>query len=327
MNGCDYINQPINFEFSLYQNRLDSTSKISLKKTSFWGWFQYYDKYLKGKVMSRFDDRYSSQAYFGEMISYSDYDKSVIDAIITPTCDWSPNFYHTLNTKHHFCVLHGTIERPIAIYRHHDGREKRLCWLNPMFADQCYFLPIDLPSRDLLDNDKSLDYINFPNDGPNNDEIRVCIIGNKNLDVFFNALRDLGDDYLTRNGVKVQILSRLSKMSPSSERIKQEFSGILTFILDEPFLPFQKRISQCSMLLPMIDPTNQPQYFPIGLKKLSGSISQIISYKIPFCMHVKLFEIYKDSLVGITSSLYENNVQSFTDAFSNLIREIKGVKN
>ena len=44
-------------------------------------------------------------------------------------------------------------------------------------------------------------------------------------------------------------------------------------------------------------------------------------------MHVKLFEIYKDSLVGITSSLYENNVQSFTDAFSNLIREIKGVKN
>ena len=81
ISHCDVANQPIIFEFSLYQNRVEP-EKLHL--TSYAGWFPYYDKYLKGNVKTRYD---GTHAYFGDMISYANYSKSEVDAIITVTCD------------------------------------------------------------------------------------------------------------------------------------------------------------------------------------------------------------------------------------------------
>ena len=49
ISDCDVANQPIIFEFSLYQNRVEP-EKLHL--THYAGWFPYYDKCLRGEYQN-----------------------------------------------------------------------------------------------------------------------------------------------------------------------------------------------------------------------------------------------------------------------------------
>jgi hypothetical protein len=79
------------------------------------------------------------------MIAHANYNKSEVDAIITATCDWqgSRNWYRWMKSKRNCCLFYGTIDNPDQIYKGKDSREKRLCWFNTMFSEQCFFLPTD----------------------------------------------------------------------------------------------------------------------------------------------------------------------------------------
>eukprot|EP00551_Chaetoceros_affinis_P011827 CAMPEP_0203675868 /NCGR_PEP_ID=MMETSP0090-20130426/22485_1 /ASSEMBLY_ACC=CAM_ASM_001088 /TAXON_ID=426623 /ORGANISM="Chaetoceros affinis, Strain CCMP159" /LENGTH=459 /DNA_ID=CAMNT_0050542215 /DNA_START=107 /DNA_END=1486 /DNA_ORIENTATION=+ len=314
-DGCDYQNQPIHFQFSLYQNRVDVDK---LNQTMYWKWYQYYDKYLKGTKVDRFD---GSVAYIGEMITYGQYLDSALDAIIGVTCDWSVVWYKFIELERNYCVLHGTIDKPNLIYKPNDGREKRLCWLNPMFKDKCYFLPIDLPSRELLDQDETVKQLVPPRDI---DEIRICVIGNKDFVALAEALLAIGTEYLNEHHVKVHVHTRKENSRKQYKRKSQGLlDSIVSFILDEPFLPFQRRISQCSIILPMVDPETQSRYFPGDLQKLSGSVSQLVAYKIPSVMRKELYDIYEDSLVGISVKLHHNGIDSFVSAIKAMVKEVR----
>ena len=316
---CDHENQPIHVQFSLYHNRVEADQ---LNKTMYWTWYQYYDKYLKGKIIDRFD---GSNAHIGEMITYSQYSDSMIDAIIVVTCDCNSAWYQSLKIESNkYCVLHGTIDKPDLIYKPNDGREGRLCWLNPMFKDKCYFLPIDLPSRELLDHDDKVNEMVPPlEDG----EIRVCVIGNKDFMALAELLLSIGPDYLREHQVKVHVLTRKqNRPQKFKRRIRGLLDDIVSIVLDEPFLPFQRRISQCSMILPMVDPETKSRYFPGDLQKLTGSIIQLIVYKVPSVMREELYEIYRDYLIGIPLKLHRNGIDSFVSATKTMIMEIQSNK-
>ncbi len=314
-DSCDHKNQPIHFQFSLFQNRVD---KDKLNRTMYWSWYQYYSKYLRGKIVHRFD---GSTAYIGEMINYEQYNDSKIDAIIGVTCDWKRGWYNFIELERNYCVLHGMIDKPNYIYKHHDGREERLCWLNPMFEGKCYFLPIDLPLRNVLDQDEMVNKI-VPS--LERGEIRLCVIGSKDFVALAEVLLLIGPEYLREHQVKVHVHTRRENSRRLySKRTKGMLDDIVSFILDEPFLPFQRRISQCSMMLPMVDPETQPRYFPGDLQKLTGSISQLVAYKIPSVMRDELYEIYKEYMVGIPVTLHQKGTHSFASAIKAMIVEIK----
>jgi len=304
---CD-ITQPINFQFSLYQNRVEENK---VKKTAYWEWLQYYEKYLKGRDIERVD---GSVAHFGEMISYAQYFDSKVDAIVGVTCDWGSTWYKFISIENNYCVLHGTIDNPDKIYEPKDGREKRLCWVNPMFADKCYFLPVDLPSRAILQNDPDLDVIY-----KRIDEIQICVIGSKDYEVLADVLFELTPEYLKSNKVSVQVLTRgQNSRRKYMRKTEGMLDDIVTFVLNEEFLMFQKRISLCNIILPMVDPETAPRYFPGDLQKLSGSMSQLVSYEIPAVMRAELFDIYKDHLIGIPVEVFKGS-KSFASALKAMI--------
>jgi len=77
------------------------------------------------------------------------------------------------------------------------------------------------------------------------------------------------------------------------------------------------------MILPMVDPEKQPKYFPGDLQKLSGSVSQLISYRTPSVMREELYEIYKEYMVGIPVKLHRNGTDNFVSAIKAMIMEIE----
>jgi len=259
------------------------------------------------------------------MITYSQYKDKPVDAIVVVTCDWSHHWTNFIQAEmNKYCVLHGTIDKKVRNQIYHHGYNERLCWLNPMFKDECYFLPSSLPSRDILDQDEMVHEL-VPS--RQKDEIRLCIIGARAWDAVADILLSVGAEYLREHRVQVHIHTYRKNLKGQSFKVYKEstkqLEDIVSFALDEPFLLFQGRIAQCSLMLPMLDPETQPKYFPGDSQKLSGQISQMVAYKIPSVMREELHAVYKEHLIGVPVKLHDNSTDNFVSAIKSMIMDIQ----
>ena len=77
-------------------------------------------------------------------------------------------------------------------------------------------------------------------------------------------------------------------------------------------------MSQCSVVLPFLDPIQNRDYFPHGKKKLSGFIPQAIAYRIPTLLHTELHSVHRHGLTA--PSLPYNDTASLTVALEKILQ-------
>jgi hypothetical protein len=216
------------------------------------GWIDYFTTSLKGRVTNRTDGLVRAQ--FGEIFSYMNFTQSY-SAVIGVSCD-SSNYKRWMNgpNKTNFCVLHGTtkFKDPWIL--------ERSCWLNPMH-ERCFFLPTDFPQ-----------FAPTQQEQKSRATINLCVSGadrhhGELAQVLANAPKN----------VTQSLRLRLLQRHPDIPKyyIKRNLSDMVDIIHTSSFMEFQKAISECDVLLPLIDPERNKDYFPKGLKKLSGSLPQV----------------------------------------------------
>ena len=287
--------QPIVFDVALAETHTFAHEKA--------GWIDYFEKNLKGTLRNRTD---GTIIKFGSIVSYMDYPHSY-SALIGVSCD-SYNFRKWLRmSPWAFCVLHGTC------LNCNESMMKQSCWINPMHK-RCYYMTVDLPQFPASV---------FSKNGTDNaletretKSIRICVSGaNRRHETLAEVLSKLS---LTED-VKVAVMNR----SPDIPRpyLQRNVSGMVQMVRETAFLDFQRAISRCDLLLPLIDPEHNPGYFPSGLKKLSGSLPQAIAYRLPTVMHSELHAVYRDELTAM--SLTYNDTETFTNALAEMLERIR----
>ena len=77
-------------------------------------------------------------------------------------------------------------------------------------------------------------------------------------------------------------------------------SHYVHLVHEKDFYLFQEHIAQCNLLMPLVDPEHNSGFFAgvNSMKKLIGSVSQAIGYRIPTIMHEDLHRIYHDQLTA-----------------------------
>lgn len=230
------------------------------------GWERYFRQRLQHQNATRID---GIQARFGELVHYTNYSK-IYDAIIGVSCDSSTTFQRWLRLSlRRYCILHQTCRTCKS------DIIQRTCMLNPMHP-RCFFLPIDLPQ--------------FQERQPPSPLARVCVSGSvRNHAMLAEALATLQP-----RSVRFFIHDRLLEGVHPLEFYKaRNVSHLIEMVREKDFLTFQKSMSMCHVLLPLIDPVYNPAYFFHGRhRKLTGAVPQAIAYKIPTVSHVELEAIY-----------------------------------
>ena len=232
------------------------------------GWALYFEERLRGTERVRSD---GVKIAFGNLVDYHNYTRSY-DALIGLTCEvgrpYVRRFLESSPTS--FCIYHERCQDCPAIFH------QRGCYLNPMHPE-CFFIPSDLPQ--------------FDDEVETSSAIMICAPP-KNQELLVEALNRLGNKW----DVRVAVIGRASK-KVHNQYARYNLSHLVDVIQEPNFLLFQKAISKCDILLPLIDPENDSKYFPRSRnKQLSGYVSQIVGYRIPSVMHIDLESLYHDWL-------------------------------
>jgi hypothetical protein len=319
--------KPIMFDFALFDNRFpngmitcpEKKCPKHLNETEFVGWKRYFEGHLQNKTFDRAVD--GRTVRYNKLIKYAEYESSPLgppDAVIDATCDIYQRFlvWLTHGTYDNYCVLHRECEFC------EDAHYNKSCFLTPMWPkSQCTFLPSDLPRFSREDLHSTLQ----EDDGDDLDLLQttVCLFGReRNHTQWANIF--LQCPYEKYN-VKFIIGSRVY----SVKRIYARASGIpdkaLSFVEHErDYVKFSKRVAQCDILLPATDPIDRPAHFPPSIsgekskRKLTGSISQVVGYKLHSVMHHELERIYHDYFTAPVE-VYGDDIQSKVDALTKMI--------
>jgi hypothetical protein len=182
---------------------------------------------------------------------------------------------------------------------------------------QCTFLPSDLPR--FYDEDLR------KQESDNPLQTVVCLFGReRNHTLWANVF--LQSPYKKYN-VKFVIGSRVYSVK-RVYKTSDILSKALSFVDHErDYVEFSKRIAQCDILLPATDPIDRPAHFPPSIsgekskKKLTGSISQVVGYKLHSVMHYELERIYHDYFTAPVE-VYGDTIQSKVDALTKMIATV-----
>lgn len=319
--------KPVMFDFALFDNRFpngmitcpEKKCPKHLNETEFVGWKRYFEISLQNRTFDRFVDGRTVQ--YHKLIRYAEYENSPLgppDAVIDATCDIYQRFLVWLNLGKYdnYCVLHRECDFCEAVHYN------KSCFLTPMWTpSQCTFLPSDLPrfsKEDLFDSQDG-------NDLDFEQTTRVCLFGReRNHTMWANVF--LQSPYEKYN-VRFVIGSRAysEKRVYTSRHISPK---ALSFVEHErDYVEFHKRIAQCDILLPATDPIDRPAHFPPSVsgekskRKLTGSISQVVGYKIHSVMHHELERIYHDYFTAPVE-VYGDSIQSKVDALTKMIATV-----
>jgi len=275
------------------------------------GWEEYFEQYLRGTIRDRADGMV--QAQFGDLVDYTNYTWPYA-AVIGVSCDSYNYKPWLLDSSSNFCVLHGWEPR------WDQSAAVRSCWLNPMHKEYCFFIPSDFPQ--------------FPSSSlptesttrTSQKKLNVCVSGGNRV---YDALAKAAASYVaikkdSAPSIRIKIFQRPQRPIQQTATIRTfENEGVLDlvqFVHEPRYLDFQKAMSECDILTPLIDPERNFGYFPNAtktLKKLTGSLPQAIGYKIPLLVHADLYPVYKDHLTA--PCLTYNDTESFTSAMSEMI--------
>jgi hypothetical protein len=315
--------KPVMFDFALFDNRFpngmitcpEKKCPKHLNETEFVGWKRYFEGYLQNKTFDRAVD--GRKVQYNKLIKYVEYENSPLgppDAVIDATCDIYQRFlvWLTHGTYDNYCVLHRACEFCEQVHYN------KSCFLTPMWPkSQCTFLPSDLPR--FYDEDLR------KQESDNPLQTVVCLFGReRNHTLWANVF--LQSPYKKYN-VKFVIGSRVYSVK-RVYKTSDILSKALSFVDHErDYVEFSKRIAQCDILLPATDPIDRPAHFPPSIsgekskKKLTGSISQVVGYKLHSVMHYELERIYHDYFTAPVE-VYGDTIQSKVDALTKMIATV-----
>jgi hypothetical protein len=242
------------------------------------GYEEYFRNSLQGKLVTRPDN---ITIQFGELADYSNYSTAYhYHAYIDLTCDANYRPFTKLLAERPlmYCVLHGEMDKKLPGLPLPPSSQRRICYLNPTIdPESCFFIPSILPQFPLAESQSSTGRT-----------MNLCVRGAQgHHELLAQALHEL------QVNISVSIVHR--KIGPGEMRPYKEWnvSHLVERIEWPDFVAYQRKMADCSILVLLIDPERNPNYFR-SPKKLSGQISQAIGHKIPVVAHEDLDRIYHD---------------------------------
>ena len=133
-------------------------------------------------------------------------------------------------------------------------------------------------------------------------KLRFCTVGGaKAHDPFARALATNKTFYKDH----IEVFTHERKPDMNDAYKNHHVDDLVTAVFTKSYVLFEQSISRCHILLPLLEPGG-PQgpksngYFPFvrNVRKLSGSLSQIVGYSLSTVIHQDLFEAYKDVIRG-----------------------------
>ena len=320
--------KPIVYDFSLFQNRwpdkihewITGIPKPNhLNETEFWTWKTYFEEQLQGKSFQRTDGRL---AYYNSLVSYDEYGKSPIDAMIGLTCREGDFHRHIGRDNGTFCILHS--------YQNSTRQQqnpkvppalKKSCFLVPSMwpENQCTFLPTDLPK------------INLDQTSKDPSEMKICLFGAGRNDEEFASL--FSKVPFNEYNAKFYIGSRYPTNTNHGSILRSTFdfqtsiANRTVIVYEKDFLEFAKFQASCDILLPKTTPSTRPEFFPSSvtgseaLRKMTGNIPVIVAYKIPSVMHVELERIYHSQFTAPVT-VYNDTMESKVAALRSMMIQV-----
>jgi hypothetical protein len=339
--------KPIIFDFLLYDNWLGKDGDISagvikpkyLNESEFWSWNTYFESYLQHNIFDRID---GTKALMNRVLKYSDMDNKTadeVDARIDVSCEFNQvSMHEVIKDDRLFCVLHSKCDQCTKLHF------ERSCFISPMWPkEQCTFMALDLPKfekselmstttsghhqiipmepRHKIDTGSDIEEGN-PMYQPDSSisTMRICIFGrNRNHTILSNLFAQV--PYQKYNAT-FHIGGRdIRELSQVYERSGIDMSKIHIFF-EKRYREYYRNVAQCNIYLPATDPKDRPAHFPSGMKRLTGSIPQVIAYKLPSVMHVELEKIYHEYLVVAPVEVYNDTFESKVKALTRMMERV-----
>lgn len=306
--------KPIIMDFVLYNNwfgildmRATKAKPKYLNESEFWDWNTYYESYLQYKVFDRMD---GTKVFFNRVLKVSDLDENdEIDARIDATCDINYMFIRKMiKDDRLFCVIHGKCDRCKEL--HHE----RSCYITPMWPkEQCTFMTIDLPKF----NESEL--VSSTN---SSSSMRICVYGsNRNHTMLSNLFAQV--PYQKYNAIFHVGARETHKLSKVYKASGIDMSKV-HIVSEKRYREYYRNVARCNIYLPATEPTEKPSHFPTGIRKLTGSIPQVIAYKLPSVMHMELEKIYHEHLVGPVE-VYDDTFESKVKALTRMMERVSAL--
>ena len=304
-------------------------------------WRKYFQNTLRGSTRTRPVD--------GKPLTFRNIGsgpKDMYRFIIGVTCDAMMqgrlNKWLDRDIRRQRCVMHGTFPQRY---------DNVSCWLNPMFQDLCFFIPVDLPGGDpptmaertelrlARKNQWNDDDNDVSSGGKVDDTVNICTRGKSgHTALLAKALHEIQASTIrntTTNNTTGEHPGTLNSTAHRPSRFRllifhrstdfhKELAPFITNttrqIVQEPgFVEFHAKIRhQCDIYIPLLDPETTSKYFvnkkdeqELFTKKLSGSISLIIGHGIPSVLAKSLDDIYHPYLTA-PATVYADPVQKGT---------------
>lgn len=281
-----------------------------------WGWKTYFDQHLVGRIRNRTATTDGRFIQFRSIVGiteddlYNKVDWEEYAAEIEASCDVAPQtaWRWMRQSARRFCVLHG-VHGPIA--RPFKEIQRRMCYLNPQHAPNCWFIPADYPKF----NPPQLPFV----DGK---KLRICIPSptRKDPTPLIQALQKTQP-----SNVEIFIPGRNAIVHPNF--VEANLSHLVVTQSDlKAYLDFQQTISQCHVMIPLVEPKGESisYYTQVGdtksMGKLSGFVSQLIGNGKPSLLHTSIVDIYGSALTA-RHYAYDStdDGSSFTAAFQAML--------
>mmetsp|Transcript_6753 Transcript_6753/g.12707 ORF Transcript_6753/g.12707 Transcript_6753/m.12707 type:complete len:125 (-) Transcript_6753:35-409(-) len=96
----------------------------------------------------------------------------------------------------------------------------------------------------------------------------------------------------------------------------------VNFIYIKDYFEFAQFVSNCDIYLPTTDPRTRRAFYPAGVRRLTGSIPQIVAYNLSSVMHESLHNIYRKYLNSVPVEVYNDEVGSDVDALTRMMTRI-----
>jgi hypothetical protein len=128
--------------------------------------------------------------------------------------------------------------------------------------ERCFYLPADFPQY----------FESTQQEQKSQATINLCVSGaDRHHDVLAQALANAPKN--VTQSLRLHILQRHADIP--KVYTKRNLTDMVDIIHTSSFMEFQKSMSECDVLLPLIDPEKNKNYFPKGLKKLSVFLPQV----------------------------------------------------
>jgi hypothetical protein len=256
-------------------------------------WMNYFQTYLAKEIRQRSDGRWIQ---FGDIVDYNHYPHAY-SAYIGASCDFYTFQPWLRKNSRAFCVMHKGECKEYC----NRSMIARTCMVSPLHK-RCHFLPSKFPTFP----ERPVPSASHP--------LRICVSGHgRNHWMLSDALRHLRP---------ANVVLRIHQRSESPLALYDHFPIPLEVVRESDFYQFQQSMAQCHLMLPMIDPETNINYFPQGERKLSGVIPQAVAYKTPMVLHAELISHYEPYLTAPCMVYHDHN--TFTDALELMIQQLLG---